>query len=173
MLTNPPLPRSDCITLATKQRRTLHIVADRWERESGAHFERKVTFGADADLGRIRAQFDGSHLRVTVHRRTLSPSTSFSTGSGGGFYSTSHPPTRSMSHSDAEMSFRRGSAPSATSTGFPSASSTLSSSTNALKKPSPFGRHTDSGLGRLGLGELEREELARQVERAHSRTSLY
>lgn len=61
--------RLDCITLATKSRRTLHIVADRWERENSAHFERKVTFGADADLAKIRAQFDGSMLRVTVSRR--------------------------------------------------------------------------------------------------------
>lgn len=48
--------RLDCITLATKSRRTLHIVADRWERESGAHFERKITFGDDADLAKIKAQ---------------------------------------------------------------------------------------------------------------------
>lgn len=70
----------DCITLATKSRRTLHIVADRWEREHSAHFERKVTFGTDADLSKIRAQFDGSMLRVTVSRRpavVVSSSASF------------------------------------------------------------------------------------------------
>lgn len=66
--------RLDCITLATKSRRTLHIVADRWDRSRSAHFERKVTFGADADLARIRAQFDGEMLRVTVARRQVDTS---------------------------------------------------------------------------------------------------
>lgn len=34
------------------------------------HFERRISFGYDADLGRVRAEFDGEILRVIVPRRT-------------------------------------------------------------------------------------------------------
>jgi HSP20 family molecular chaperone IbpA len=34
------------------------------------HFERRISFGYDADLGRVRAEFDGEILRVFVPRRT-------------------------------------------------------------------------------------------------------
>ncbi|KJA27874.1 hypothetical protein HYPSUDRAFT_109074, partial [Hypholoma sublateritium FD-334 SS-4] len=56
------------ITLATKRRRILHIVADSWENEGG-HFERRISFGYDADLARVRAEFDGIMLRITIPRR--------------------------------------------------------------------------------------------------------
>ena len=74
------------ITLATKRRRILHIVADSWENEGGqslcftcfklpiknvrsGHFERRISFGYDADLARVRAEFDGVMLRITIPRR--------------------------------------------------------------------------------------------------------
>ena len=34
------------------------------------HFERRIAFGYDADLGHVRAEFDGDILRVIVPRRT-------------------------------------------------------------------------------------------------------
>ncbi len=67
----------------------LHVVADSWEPDGGTlplhvhdrqvfseqtvdtgHFERRISFGYDADLGRVRAEFDGEILRVIVPRRT-------------------------------------------------------------------------------------------------------
>lgn len=33
------------------------------------HFERRVSYGYDADLGQVRAEFDGEHLLVRVPRR--------------------------------------------------------------------------------------------------------
>lgn len=33
------------------------------------HFERRVAYGYDADLGQVRAEFDGEHLLVRVPRR--------------------------------------------------------------------------------------------------------
>ncbi|GLB37032.1 hypothetical protein LshimejAT787_0400830 [Lyophyllum shimeji] len=41
--------KRDGITLATKRRRILHVVADSWE-NGGGHFERRISFGYDADL---------------------------------------------------------------------------------------------------------------------------
>jgi HSP20 family molecular chaperone IbpA len=38
------------------------------------HFERRVSFGYDADLSQVRAEFDGDALRVTIPRR-ISPVT--------------------------------------------------------------------------------------------------
>ncbi|KAH9176397.1 hypothetical protein EDB89DRAFT_1846514 [Lactarius sanguifluus] len=61
--------RRDAITLAARRRRVLHVVADSWEPDGG-HFERRISFGYDADLGRVRAEFDGEILRVIVPRRT-------------------------------------------------------------------------------------------------------
>jgi len=58
----------DAITLASKKRRILHIVADIWE-GVGGHFERRISFGYDADLVQVRAEFDGEMLRVIVPRR--------------------------------------------------------------------------------------------------------
>jgi HSP20 family molecular chaperone IbpA len=34
------------------------------------HFERRISFGYDADLSHVRAEFDGEILRVIVPRRT-------------------------------------------------------------------------------------------------------
>ncbi|EAU91448.2 hypothetical protein CC1G_01937 [Coprinopsis cinerea okayama7 len=56
------------ITLATKRRRILHLVADKWD-NGGGHFERRISFGYDADLVQVRAEFDGEMLRVTIPRR--------------------------------------------------------------------------------------------------------
>jgi HSP20 family molecular chaperone IbpA len=61
----------DAITLASKRRRILHIVADRWE-GVGGHFERRISFGYDADLVQVRAEFDGEMLRVVVPRKPMS-----------------------------------------------------------------------------------------------------
>ncbi|KAF8731552.1 hypothetical protein AX14_004705 [Amanita brunnescens Koide BX004] len=58
----------DAITLASKKRRILHIVADRWD-GVGGHFERRISFGYDADLVQVRAEFDGEMLRIVVPRR--------------------------------------------------------------------------------------------------------
>ncbi|KIY48174.1 hypothetical protein FISHEDRAFT_8736, partial [Fistulina hepatica ATCC 64428] len=75
---NVSLPgfRRDGITLATKRRRILHILADSYSNEPGAsnhgrgaHFERRISFGWDADLVNVRAEFDGRMLRVVVPRR--------------------------------------------------------------------------------------------------------
>ncbi|KAH9978623.1 hypothetical protein BGW80DRAFT_1164732 [Lactifluus volemus] len=60
--------RRDAITLAAGRRRILHVVADSWE-PGGGHFERRISFGYDADLRQVRAEFDGEILRVTVPRR--------------------------------------------------------------------------------------------------------
>ena len=50
--------RRDAITLATKRRRILHVVADSWEEEGrrggAGHFERRISFGWDADLEKVR-----------------------------------------------------------------------------------------------------------------------
>ncbi|KAK0195136.1 hypothetical protein F5146DRAFT_1024342 [Armillaria mellea] len=60
--------KRDGITLATKRRRILHVVADSWD-AGGGHFERRISFGYDADLVQVRAEFDGEMLRVIVPRR--------------------------------------------------------------------------------------------------------
>ncbi|KAG6866370.1 hypothetical protein C0991_005291 [Blastosporella zonata] len=60
--------RRDGITLATKRRRVLHVVADSWE-GGGGHFERRISFGYDADLIQVRAEFDGEMLRISIPRR--------------------------------------------------------------------------------------------------------
>ncbi|QRV97161.1 heat shock protein HSP20 family protein [Ceratobasidium sp. AG-Ba] len=76
------------ITVATRRGRLLVIAADRWDTEwdptpfsldassssrpSPAHFERRITFGWDADMARIRAEFDGQVLHVSVPRRHIS-----------------------------------------------------------------------------------------------------
>lgn len=33
------------------------------------HFERRISFGYDADLAQVRAEFDGEHLHIIVPRR--------------------------------------------------------------------------------------------------------
>ncbi|PPQ68027.1 hypothetical protein CVT25_014487 [Psilocybe cyanescens] len=68
----------DGITLATKRRRILHVVADRWD-HGGGHFERRVAFGYDADLTQVKADFHSDLLRVTIPRRTSAVSSLHST----------------------------------------------------------------------------------------------
>ncbi|KAA1473971.1 hypothetical protein DENSPDRAFT_780767 [Dentipellis sp. KUC8613] len=63
--------RRDGITLATRRRRILHLVADSWD-AGGGHFERRIAFGYDADLSQVRAEFDGEMLRVIIPRRVPS-----------------------------------------------------------------------------------------------------
>ena len=49
----------------------LHIGFDLSETSLGTgHFERRISFGYDADLSHVRAEFDGEILRVIVPRRT-------------------------------------------------------------------------------------------------------
>ncbi|KAI5120662.1 hypothetical protein M0805_007999 [Coniferiporia weirii] len=72
--------RRDCIMLSTRRRRILHIAADSWE-AGGGHFERRISFGYDADLTLVRAEFDGEHLRVLVPRKVIPVSWFASSGS--------------------------------------------------------------------------------------------
>ncbi|KAG9079320.1 hypothetical protein FS749_008608 [Ceratobasidium sp. UAMH 11750] len=77
------------ITVATRRGRLLVIAADRWDTEPApfsldattrpppAHFERRITFGWDADMTRIRAEFDGQVLHVSVPRRQISSAMGF------------------------------------------------------------------------------------------------
>ncbi|KAF8530382.1 hypothetical protein BU17DRAFT_35515 [Hysterangium stoloniferum] len=60
----------DSITLAMRRRRILHVVADNWS-DGGGHFERRISFGYDADVASVRAEFDGEILRIIVPRRVL------------------------------------------------------------------------------------------------------
>lgn len=49
--------------LPERMGKVLHLVADRWD--DGAHFERRITFGQDADFsGGVRAKFDGKTLSI-------------------------------------------------------------------------------------------------------------
>lgn len=59
----------DGLTLAMKgpHRRTLHVMANRWD--SDEHFERRITFGPDADMSSIHARFEDGHLYVDVLRK--------------------------------------------------------------------------------------------------------
>ncbi|KDQ57400.1 hypothetical protein JAAARDRAFT_263162 [Jaapia argillacea MUCL 33604] len=69
LLVRLPGFKRDAITLATRRRRILHVVADSWE-PTGGHFERRISFGYDADLAHVRAEFDGDMLTITVPRRS-------------------------------------------------------------------------------------------------------
>jgi len=71
LLVKLPGFRRDAITLSTRKRRILHVVADSWE-PNGGHFERRISFGYDADLAQVRAEFDGEYLRVIIPRRQFS-----------------------------------------------------------------------------------------------------
>jgi len=71
LLVHLPGFQQEAITLAMRKRRVLHIVADNWNDSGGGHFERRVSFGYDADLANIRAQFDGETLKIVVPRRIL------------------------------------------------------------------------------------------------------
>ncbi|KAG8783355.1 hypothetical protein FRC12_019832 [Ceratobasidium sp. 428] len=63
----------DGITIGTRRGRVLVIVADNYnDNDDGAgHFERRISFGYDADMANIRAEFNGDVLRVTVPRRAM------------------------------------------------------------------------------------------------------
>ncbi|CUA73254.1 hypothetical protein RSOLAG22IIIB_10671 [Rhizoctonia solani] len=62
----------DGITVGTRRGRVLMIVADNYNDDDGAgHFERRISFGYDADMAAIRAEFNGDILRVTVPRRWM------------------------------------------------------------------------------------------------------
>ncbi|KAK1225952.1 hypothetical protein PQX77_011084 [Marasmius sp. AFHP31] len=63
--------KRDGITLATRRRRILHVVADSWDTEGGGHFEIRISFGYDADLVGVRVEFDGEWLGVSVPRRLV------------------------------------------------------------------------------------------------------
>lgn len=61
----------DEITLSTRKRRVLHVVADPFlsaSRGTG-HFERRISFGYDADMAHIRAEFNDGVLKIVVPRR--------------------------------------------------------------------------------------------------------
>lgn len=48
----------------------LHLAADIYsEAEGGGHWERRISFGWDADLNAVRAEFDGRYLKVIVPRK--------------------------------------------------------------------------------------------------------
>ncbi|KAJ1300236.1 hypothetical protein OPQ81_005065 [Rhizoctonia solani] len=61
----------DGITVGTRRGRVLMIVADNYNDDDGGHFERRISFGYDADMAAIRAEFNGDMLRVTVPRRWI------------------------------------------------------------------------------------------------------
>ncbi|KAG8742141.1 hypothetical protein FRC11_014486, partial [Ceratobasidium sp. 423] len=61
----------DGITVGTRRGRVLMIVADNYNDDDGGHFERRISFGYDADMAAIRAEFNGDMLRVTVPRRWM------------------------------------------------------------------------------------------------------
>ncbi|RDX47834.1 hypothetical protein OH76DRAFT_1353624 [Lentinus brumalis] len=70
LLVRLPGFKRDAITVSTRKRRILHVVADSWE-PNGGHFEQRISFGYDALLTQVRAEFDGEHLQVIVPRRTI------------------------------------------------------------------------------------------------------
>lgn len=78
----------DEITLSTRKRRVLHVVADPFISSRGTgHFERRISFGYDADMARIRAEFNGGVLKIIVPRRpTMSAPAGYDPkiGLGGG-----------------------------------------------------------------------------------------
>jgi HSP20 family molecular chaperone IbpA len=66
----------DEITVSLRKHRVLHIVADRFltlssvlHNSEDEHFEKRISFGYDADMRGVRADFSEGVLRVTVPRR--------------------------------------------------------------------------------------------------------
>jgi HSP20 family molecular chaperone IbpA len=77
----------DEITLSTRKRRVLHVVADPFLSSSRGtgHFERRISFGYDADMAHIRAEFNGGVLKIVVSRRpTMSVPAGFDSTPGLG-----------------------------------------------------------------------------------------
>ena len=71
-----PLFHRDEITVSLRKHRVLHIVADKFLTVSNIlhntedeHFEKRISFGYDADMRGVRADFSEGILRVTVPRR--------------------------------------------------------------------------------------------------------
>lgn len=71
-----PLFHRDEITLSLRKHRVLHVVADKFLTVSNVlhntedeHFEKRISFGYDADMRGVRADFSDGILRVTVPRR--------------------------------------------------------------------------------------------------------
>ena len=74
-----PLPsfHRDEITVSLRKHRVLHIVADKFLTLSNVvhnaedeHFEKRISFGYDADMRGVRADFSEGILRVIVPRRS-------------------------------------------------------------------------------------------------------
>ena len=60
----------DEIAPSTRKRRVLHVVADPFISSRGTgHFERRISFGYDANMAHIRAEFNGGVLKIIVPRR--------------------------------------------------------------------------------------------------------
>ncbi|WFD35786.1 hypothetical protein MCUN1_002648 [Malassezia cuniculi] len=61
----------DGIALTTKgfNKRTLHLIANRWDADGSVQFDRRITFSADASLTSIRARFENQTLHVTIPRK--------------------------------------------------------------------------------------------------------
>ena len=66
----------DEITVSLRKHRVLHIVADRFLTLSSVlhnaedeHFEKRISFGYDADMRGVRADFLDGVLRVVVPRK--------------------------------------------------------------------------------------------------------
>lgn len=55
----------------------VHIVADSYG-ETGGHYEKLVTLGSDVSSAAPRAEFDGTLLRIFIHRRPSRPSSAVS-----------------------------------------------------------------------------------------------
>ncbi|TNY18967.1 hypothetical protein DMC30DRAFT_338715, partial [Rhodotorula diobovata] len=56
------------ITVAMRRGHKVHIVADSYG-ETGGHYEKLVTLGSDVSSAAPRAEFDGTLLRIFIHRR--------------------------------------------------------------------------------------------------------
>lgn len=63
----------DGIALTTKgfNKRTMHLIANRWDADGNVQFDRRITFSADAALSAIRARFEHQTLHVTIPRKLL------------------------------------------------------------------------------------------------------
>ncbi|GAA5944702.1 hypothetical protein JCM3775_007582 [Rhodotorula graminis] len=67
----------DNITVAMRRGHKVHVVADSYG-ESGGHYEKLVTLGSDVSSAAPRAEFDGTLLRIFIHRRPSRPTSAAS-----------------------------------------------------------------------------------------------
>ncbi|GAA5903054.1 hypothetical protein JCM8208_000441 [Rhodotorula glutinis] len=95
----------DNITVAMRRGHKVHVVADSYG-ESGGHYEKLVTLGSDVSSAAPRAEFDGTLLRIFIHRRPSRPSSAVSVPGqvasspfGYGFGSSGSPFAASLSSS--------------------------------------------------------------------------